>query len=401
MTFELDILQTVTIATLVLFLGAFIKSQFKFFKKFFIPDPVIGGIIVSLIALLGYSTGSFFFEFDTTLQSVFMTAFFTAVGFSCDFEAFKRGGKLGVKLAIVIVLLISFQNTLGILLAKLLGINPLIGLSNSSVALTGGHGTSAAFGPVLEGLNASGATTVALSAATFGLVAGGLIGGPISRYLIKKNNINENNYGNRTVETETSSTKESESDNLLSVNKMFTAAYQIIIAMGIGTIISMFLENIGLIFPGYVGGLLMGVVIRNLGDYSRKFSVPTKEIDTIGQISLSLFIAMALMTLELWELQGLALPMVVILTSQVIFIALFVVFIAFKLLGKDYDSAVMVSGVAGFGLGAMPVAVANMQTFMKEHPASPSVFFVITGIGSLVIDISNSFLITFFINIIS
>lgn len=205
----------------------------------------------------------------------------------------------------------------------------------------------------------------------------------------------------KSTKSEISSTKESEADEVLSTNKMFTAAYQIIIAMGIGTIISMFLENIGLIFPGYLGGLLMGLIIRNLGDYTNKFSIPKKEIDTIGEISLSLFISMALMTLKLWELKDLALPMLLILTVQVILIIFFTIYIAFRLLGKDYDSAVMVSGVVGFGLGAMPVAVANMQTLMKEHPASPSVFFVITAIGSLVIDISNSFLITFFMNLVS
>ena len=401
MTLEFDILQTITIAVVVLSIGAVIKNRIYFFQKFFIPNPVIGGIIVALIALIGYSTGAFFFEFDTTLQNIFMTAFFTAVGFSCDFKAFKKGGKLGIILTLVTIVLISVQNVIGIVLAKVLDINPLIGLATSSVALTGGHGTSAAFGPVFETYNASGATTVALSAATFGLVAGGLVGGPVSRYLIKKHNLITEAKSKQLKEAKEAVTEEVQPYSGLSEGKMFSAAYQLIVAMGIGTIVSLLIESVGLIFPGYIGGLLMGIVIRNLGEFSGKYNVPTREINTIGQISLSLFIAMALMTLKLWELKDLAIPMIIILTAQVIFIILFIVFFAFRVLGKDYDSAVMVSGVTGFGLGAMPVAVANMQTFMEEYPASPTVFFVITGIGTIAIDISNSFLVTFFVNVLT
>ncbi len=267
MTLEFDILQTITIAVIVLSIGAVIKNRVYFFQKFFIPNPVIGGIIVALITLLGHSTGVFFFEFDTTLQNIFMTAFFTAVGFSCDFKAFKKGGKLGIILTLVTMVLISVQNILGIVLAKILDINPLIGLATSSIALTGGHGTSAAFGPVFETYNASGATTVALSAATFGLVAGGLVGGPVSRYLVKKHNLLETAQAKQSKEAKTTRTKEVQPYTGLSEKNMFHAAYQLIVAMGVGTIVSMLIESVGFILPGYIGGLVLVIVISNVGDF--------------------------------------------------------------------------------------------------------------------------------------
>ncbi len=407
MIFEFDILQTLAIAVFVLFIGMFIKSKVNVLERFYIPNPVIGGVIVSVIVLIGYSTSAFILKFDTTLQTIFMTAFFTAVGFSCDFKAFIQGGKLGYKLTIVIILLIILQAIVGISLAELFNLNPLIGLSTGPVALIGGHGTSAAFGSVFEELGVFGATTVALSSATFGLVMGGVLGGPVSHYLIKKHKLLSDQDEKKTITVnndlleETKSESVMSADKTLSEKKLVKATYQIIIAMGLGTIISIFLQELGLIFPSYLGGLLMGLIIRNLGDYTNKFSIPMREINVIGEISLSFFIAMALMSLKLWELKELAIPMLVILIAQVVLIVLFIVFVAFRILGKDYDAAVISSGVTGFGMGAMPVAVANMQTLMSKRAASASVFLVVTAVGSLAIDISNSFIITFFMNIFS
>lgn len=356
----------------------------------------------SLLSLVGYSTGAFFFEFDTTLQDVFMTVFFTAVGFSSNLKAFGRAGKIGLQLVAVIILIIIIENILGVTLASIFNLDPLIGLSTGSAALIGGHGTSAAFGPIFEDLGATSASTVALASATFGLVIGGVVGEPIGHYLMKKHKLSHHFNGNNDLDEHYNVENE---DNIpskeFSEKKLFTASYQIILAMGIGTIISYLLESIGLTFPAYIGGLLMGLIIRNVGEYSGKFDVPMREINTMGEIGLSLFVSMALMTLELWELADLAIPMIVILLIQIIVLILFLIFIAFRLLGKNYDAAVMITGVTGFGLGAMPTAVVNMEAFSSKYIPSPTAFFAITAIGSLAIDISNSLLLTFFMNIVS
>lgn len=394
MNFKFDIIQTIAIATIVLLVGGLIKRKVRFLEKYCIPNPVIGGIIFSLIALYGRNTGQFVFEFDTTLQNIFMTVFFTAVGFSCELKAFGRSGKKGLQLCIVIVMIVILQDSIGILLSKLFNLNPLIGLCVGSVSMIGGHGTSGAFAPIFETLGATGATTVALSAATFGLVSGGMIGGPIARRLIEKHNLLES--ANK-VEVALS---EAEVEPITS-GKMYTSAYQIIIAMGIGTLVSKVLVSMGLTFPAYMGGMLMGLFIRNLSEYSKKFDVSMGEINILGEISLSLFVSMALMTLRLWELAQLAVPMIVMLSVQVVTMFFFASFIAFRILGRDYDASVMVCGICGFGMGAMPNALTNMQALTNKYLPSPTAFFVIPAIGSLCIDISNSLLITFFMNILT
>ena len=400
MVIELDIIQTLAVAVVVLFIGRFVKKYVKCLERLCIPDPVVGGIIFSLLMLAGYSSGVCVLELDTTLQNVFMTVFFTAVGFTCDLKVLKKYGKRGIQFTIIVFLLVIFQNIIGVGYAKLFGLHPLLGLCTGSAAMTGGHGTAGSFAPLFEELyGCDGAMTVGMAAATFGLVSGGLIGGPVGNILVKKHRL-ETVASARKGE-QSSVAAETKQEAPLSAENMFHATNQIVISMGIGTIIYILLKMVGITFPSYVGGMLMGVVLRNISAYTGKFETPLAEIDCIGNISLTIFVSMALMSLKLWQLAALALPMIVTLATQVAFIALFMVFAGYYILGRDYDAAVMVTGCCGFGLGAMPNGVSNMQAFTKRWGPSDTAFFVVPGVGSVIIDVVNGLLLTTFMNFLA
>lgn len=392
MTFSFDIVQTIAIAVMVLYLGNFIRKKAHFLDRFCIPAPVIGGIIFSIIILIGYLTNLYHFEFDTTLQSLFMTAFFTTIGYSASLKVLKEGGiKVFVFLAVV-VLLVILQDVLGIILAKLFGLNPLIGLSTASVPMVGGHGTAGAFAPIFEELGASGAVTVSMASATFGLIAGSIIGGPLGKRLVEKHQLKSKDTERIVI---VDSSKEDISDN-----RFAQAAYQIILAMGIGTVVSKVLVLItGQTFPEYLGAMFAAAIIRNVVESSSKFEIHIDKIETIGSFCLSMFLAMALMTLRLWELAELALPLIVMLLSQSILMALFAYFVTFNAMGRDYDAAVIACGNCGFGMGATPNAMANMQAMTTRFGYSKKAFFVVPLVGSLFIDFVNTTIITIFMNI--
>ena len=398
MTIHLDIIQTLAVAVIVLFVGNFVKRYFKILDRLCIPDPVVGGLLFSLLTLAGYSSGLLMFELDTTLQNVFMTVFFTSVGFTCDVRVLLKYGKRAIQFTIVLALLVCFQNAIGVGLAKLFDINLLLGLCTGSASMTGGHGTAGSFAPLFESMyGCEGALVVGLAAATFGLVSGGLVGGPVGNFLVRRHGLAEVAAARRNDPSQAST---HEMEIPLSAKKMTLAANQIIICMGIGTLIYLALQMVGITFPSYVGGMVMGVVLRNVSVYSGKFETPLVEIDSIGNISLSLFVSMALMSLKLWQLADLALPMIVTLAAQVVFIAIFMCLVAYYILGHDYDAAVMITGFCGFGLGAMPNGVSNMQAFTKKWGPSPTAFFVVPGVGSVIIDVVNALILTLLMNIL-
>ena len=275
-------------------------------------------------------------------QKLFMTAFFTTIGFTASLKLLKKGGKgvfIFLGLSVVIVIL---QDITGVTLAKMFGLNPLIGLSTASVPMVGGHGTAGAFGPIFEKAGAAGATTVAMASATFGLIMGSVIGGPIGKRLIEKNNLP---YPMKMVNSkayeEAAPTIENTAKQLIPENFM-AAVSQILLAMGIGTIISTLLEKTGMTFPTYIGAMFAAAILRNISDSTNSYKIHLDEIDIIGGISLSLFLSMALMGLKLWQLADLALPLIVMLLAQTILMGLFVYFITFNLMGRDYDAAVKI-----------------------------------------------------------
>ncbi len=395
MKIQLDMYQTLAAAVLVLLLGSYLRKKINILEKFCIPAPVIGGLLFAIFTCVCYTTGIIEFSFDDTLREVCMVFFFTSVGFQANLKVLKSGGKsLLVFLALVITLIFS-QNLLAIGLSKVLGLNPLIGMCTGSIPMVGGHGTAGAFGPVLEDFNIKGATTICTAAATFGLITGSLVGGPIGKRLIEKRNLMCN------VPSEDDSLLvEDEEKHQRHTNMYATAVFQLILAIGLGTIFSYFLTKTGLTFPIYIGAMLAAALMRNITEYSSKGTIHMGEINDLGGISLSLFLGMAMITLKLWELATLALPLVILLAAQTLLICVFTYFAIFNVMGRDYDAAVLSAGTCGFGMGATPNAMANMQAICDRYVPSVKAYLIIPLIGSLFADFINSLVITFFINIL-
>lgn len=395
MSITLDMYQTIAVAVVVLILGAFLKRKISFLEKFCIPAPVIGGLIFAIFTLICYSTGILEIDFDDTLKEVCMVFFFTSVGFQANLKVLKSGGKpLLIFLVLVIVLIIT-QNFTAIGLANLLGLDSLTGMTTGSIPMVGGHGTAGAFGPVLEDFGISGATTVCTAAATFGLVAGSLMGGPIGNRLIKKHNLLE------TIKNDDDTLLVEEEENHERHFSMYApAVFQLIIAVGIGTIFSKLLSLTGMTFPIYIGAMIAAAIMRNIGEYTGKITIHMGEINDLGGICLSLFLGIAMITLKLWQLADLALPLVILLAGQVALMFLFSYIVVFNVMGRNYDAAVLVAGTCGFGMGATPNAMANMQAICEKYGPSVKAYLIIPIVGSLFADFLNSLTITFFINLL-
>lgn len=395
MEIQIDMYQTLAVSVLVLILGQFLKKRINFLEKFCIPAPVIGGLLFAVLTCVCYSLGIAEFTFDDTLREVCMVFFFTSVGFQGNLKVLKSGGKsLFIFLGLVVVLIVS-QNFLALGVSKLLHLDPLVGLCTGSIPMVGGHGTAGAFGPVLEDFDVKGATTICTAAATFGLIAGSLIGGPIGKRLIDRKKLLDT-----AVAEDDSILVEDEKKHERHTNMYAAAVFQLIIAVGIGTIISELLTKTGLTFPIYIGAMIAAAVIRNIGEYSGKFDIYMGEINNLGGICLSLFLGMAMITLKLWQLAELALPLIILLSAQLILMMLFTYFVVFNVMGRDYDAAVLSAGTCGFGMGATPNAMANMQAICDRYVPSVKAYLIIPLIGSLFADFLNSLVITFFINIL-
>ena len=395
MKIELDMYQTLAMAVLVLMLGKFLRGQVQVLEKFCIPAPVIGGVLFAIFTCVCYVTGIAEFGFDDILKEVCMVFFFTSVGFQANLKVLKSGGKAMIVFLGLVIVLIVGQNILAVGLAKLLGVDALVGLCTGSIPMVGGHGTAGAFGPVLEDFGISGATTLCTAAATYGLIAGSMMGGPIGKMLIEKHDLLKT-----VVPEDDSLLVEEEMKHERHVSMYPSAVFQLILAIGIGTIFSKLLSLTGMTFPIYIGAMIAAACIRNVGEYSGKFTTYMGEINDIGGISLSLFLGMAMITLKLWQLADLAGPLVILLAGQTVFIALYVILVVFNVMGHDYDAAVIVSGVCGFGMGATPNAMANMQVLCDKYSPSVKAYLLIPLVGSLFADFINSLVITLFINLI-
>lgn len=395
MIIHLDMYQTLAIAVVVLMLGQFLKMKINFLEKFCVPAPVVGGLIFAIFTCVCYVTGIAEFDFDDTLREVCMVFFFTSVGFQANLKVLKKGGKSLIVFVLLVVVLIFAQNFLAVGVASVLGLNKLIGMCTGSIPMVGGHGTAGAFGPVLDDFNISGATTICTAAATFGLVAGSLIGGPIGRKLIEKKNLLST-----VVPEDDSLLVEDEKKHERHTNMYAIAVFQLIIAVGIGTIFSKLLTLTGMTFPVYIGAMIAAALIRNIDEYTGKFNIHMGEINDVGGISLSLFLGIAMITLKLWQLSDLALPLVVLLMIQVVLIYVFARYVVFNIMGRDYDAAILAAGTCGFGMGATPNAMANMQVLCEKYAPSVKAYLLIPLIGSLFADFINSLVITLFINIL-
>lgn len=395
MELHLDMYQTLAIAVLVLLLGRFLKKKINFLEKFCIPAPVVGGLLFAILTCVLYGTGIAEVSFDDTLREVCMVFFFTSVGFQANLKVLKSGGKSLIVFLGLVVGLILCQNFLAVGMSKVLNLDPLIGLCTGSIPMVGGHGTAGAFGPVLEDFNVSGATTLCTAAATFGLITGSLIGGPIGKSLVEKKNLITT-----AVAEDDSLLVEDEKKHTRHTSMYAAAVFQLILAIGLGTIFSWLLTKTGMTFPIYIGAMIAAALFRNIGEYSGKFTIYMGEINDIGGICLSLFLGIAMITLKLWQLAALALPLVILLSVQVLLMFIFARFIVFNVMGRDYDAAVLAAGTCGFGMGAIPNAMANMQAICDRYAPSVKAYLIIPLIGSLFADFLNSLIITFFINLL-
>lgn len=397
MIINLDIFETMALATIVFYIGLYLRKKVKLLSKYCIPAPVIGGLLFAVLVLILRITNMAMINLDITLQSVFMTAFFTSVGYTASLKVLKKGGlKVGIFLALATVLVI-LQDVLGASLATVFNLDPLLGLCTGSIPMVGGHGTAGSFGPLLEEMGVAGATTVSFASATFGLVMGSFIGGFVAKNLIERKNIDTPKHS----EDHSLPLSDFHEDNqaILCHKRLMNGVAWIFLAMGIGSIISKFIQDLGLTFPSYIGAMVAAAVIRNICDF-KKVELEDKEIETIGGISLSFFLAMALMGLKLWELFDLALPMVFMLIAQALLMGLFAYFITFRIMGKDYDAAVFASANCGFGMGATPNAVANMDALTVKFGYAPTPYLVVPIVGCLFIDFVNTAVLTLFINIL-
>lgn len=393
MIITLDMYQTLAAAVVVLMLGKYLRKRIYILEKFCIPSPVVGGLLFAIFTCICYATGIAEFAFDDILKEVCMVFFFTSVGFQANLKVLKQGGKSLFVFLILVFALILSQNFLAVGIAKLLHIDSYIGLCTGSIPMVGGHGTAGAFGPVLEDFGITGATTLCTAAATYGLIAGSMIGGPIGSRLVEKYKLLD-----RVTQEDDSLLVEEEKKHERHVSMYPSAVFQLILAVGAGTIISYFLSLTGMTFPIYIGAMIAAAVIRNISEYTGKYTIYMGEINDMGGICLSLFLGIAMITLKLWQLASLALPLVILLAGQTLFMFLFARFVVYNVMGRDYDAAVLAAGTCGFGMGATPNAMANMQAICEKYVPSVKAYLLIPLIGSLFADFINSLTITFFIN---
>ncbi len=391
-TLSLDLIATLALSVLLLMLGYSIRGRVKLLQKFCIPAPVIGGLLFSILVFALRQNKVAYIQMDTVLQTPLMIMFFTTVGITGSFKVIKKGGKILIIYWVLTSLLAVTQNFIGLSIAKLTDINPMFGIMAGSVSMIGGHGGAAAFGETAEKImGVSGSIAVAMAAATFGLISGSLIGGPIARFLIERYKLKPE----ETSVTEERSQEEESKYPMDYAGIMFNLTV-IVTIMVIGSVVSnaftSFIKSIGLgdiVLPAYVGAMFVAIIFRNVNDKFHWFDLDYKIIDIMGDVSLGIFLSMALMTLKLWELVGVAGPMFIILFAQVIFISFYTIFIVFRLCGKDYDAAVMVSGMCGHGLGATPNAMANMNSVTSNYGYSAKAFLIVPLVGSFLVDMVN------------
>ncbi|EAZ85601.1 sodium/glutamate symporter [Lysinibacillus sp. FSL M8-0216] len=378
---EINQITTVFLAVALFALGGFLINKIGFLKRFCIPAPVVGGLLFAALATILKTTGTLEISLDTSLQSLFMITFFTTIGLGASFKLVKLGGKLLIIYWLACGFLALMQNVIGVSLASLMGIHPLIGMMAGAVSMEGGHGAAAAFGQTLEDLGISSAMTIGAAAATCGLVAGGLIGGPIVKYLVGKYNLTPNEQEAEEIEYENKHEQ-------ITSDSFFTQVLLITFCMAVGTYVgTLFSEATGFVLPGYVGAMFVAVLVRNIMDKFKPEAINMKSISLIGDVTLGVFLSMALMSIKLWEIADLALPLFIIVFAQVFFIVVFSTFVLFKLLGKNYDAAVMVAGFAGHGLGATPNAMANMSAVVQRFGPSKKAFLVVPIVGAFLIDV--------------
>ena len=400
MNIVFDTYQTLALASFVLLLGYFLVKRIRVLQTFNIPEPVVGGFIVAIALTILYKVNGTSFTFEKSLQTSMMLVFFSSIGLSANFSRLIKGGKPLVIFLFAAGILIVCQNVIGIVGTELLGIDPAYGLLAGSVTLTGGHGTGAAWAETFtKEFNLPAATEIAMACATFGLVFGGVLGGPVSRYLLNHQKQGENPE-NDEVDDVQEVFEHPTYKRKINARSIIETIAMLSLCLLIGQYLDGLTKGTEMQLPTFIWCLFTGVIIRNSLTNLFKFQVADSAIDVLGSVGLSIFLAIALMSLKLWELVGLAGDVLIILAVQVVFMAFFAIYVTYRMMGKDYDAIVLSAGHCGFGLGATPTAVANMQAITSRFGPSHKAFLIVPMVGAFFIDLLNNGILKMFLNLI-
>ena len=393
---QLNMYHALALGAAMYALGLVLTKKIPVLSRFCIPAPLVGGLCFAILNTILYTTGTAVISFDDTLQTVFMIMFFTTVGFTVSIPLLLKSGKAVIMLLILSIVMIVLQNAVGSGVMALMGKNPLFGLACGSISMIGGPGTAAGIGPDLDAAGAIGGTTVAVAAATFGLIFGSLLGGPIARKLIVRNHLCDELV-------EQVAEEDADDAHFTTHSNNFVYGFLLMLfCVGVGSIVTVWLTKLfGFNFPIYIGSMLVAVAVRNVIDHFKIMEFPTAEISTMGNMFLAIFLSMALSGLKLWQLIDLALPMIVCLVAEVLLMVVFSLLVVFPVMGRDYDAAMITAGFIGFGMGATSNAMANMQAVSRRYGPSPSAYFVIPMVGGLFNDFFNAAIIAFAIGLLA
>jgi glutamate:Na+ symporter, ESS family len=399
---ELDLIQTLAFGGIALMAGYGLRRAIPVLSRYNLPAPVLGGLLVAVALLVMRNFGELPLKFDTTLQSPLMIAFFTSIGFGASFALLRSGGPQVLLFLIIATVFAIAQNVLGILVATIFGLHPLFGVLAGSVTLTGGPATGLAFAPLFEDAGVPAAASVAVAVAMAGIVSGGIVGGPIGTMLIERFGLRSQGVAKREVTVVAQVTDGQESLAAEDSGETFAVLKCIVVilfAMWVGGWVSKGVAAMGVTLPAYIGAMLIAAVIRNIDDATGWIGLSPRIIDVIGAVALSLFLVLALMTLRLWELATLAMPLVVNIVLQIVLVAIAARWV-FRLMGRDYEAAVMSGGFIGFMLGTTANAMAVMSALAERHGPAPRAFLVAPMVGTFFIDFTNALIITGALNLL-
>jgi ESS family glutamate:Na+ symporter len=386
--YKLSLVQTVALALIVYFIGSFIRNKIPVLVRLSIPAPVIGGLLFAGISTFLRMQGILGFELDSTMQNVLMIMFFCTIGMGASVTLIKQGGRPLIMFFVLAVILAVLQNIVGIALAEITGINPLFGIISGAVTLMGGLGTGGAFGPLFEEWGVQGATAAAIACATFGMVAGSLMGGPLGEALLKRFDVQ-----GLASESVVDSEMQKEEEHVTGDGLLATLAF-VAVAMGLGAILSFYFTKEGITLPGYIGAMIMAAIVRNTGDITKSYKIDNAALGVISDISLAVYLTMAINGLRLWELIHLALPLLIILVGQIALMAIFCWFVVFFVMGRNYDAVQTSVGMVGFGMGATPNALVNMASLAEKYGPAPKAIMIVSLVGAFLIDFANALIIT-------
>ena len=384
------------LSVLVFYLGLYLNRKIPFLSKYFIPPAVTGGLICSVIVGVIYNVADLEISFDMQIRDVLLLVFFSTIGLTAKVRTLVAGGKALLILTVVAAVFLFIQNTTGVLLAMAFGVHPGYGLMGGSISFAGGHGTSIAWGAEAEAAGLANATTIGIAFATFGLIAGGLLGGPVARWLMQRNRLAPGDAAGEIVIEQNGATGDGRAGELFNI---MTAILLLAVCVACGDSVNRFLFEQGVLLPGFLTAMAVGIAITNFSDFL-KLEIHPVTIDKFGEVALNIFLAMSLMSMQLWLLASEVGPILIVLMVQMLVITLVVVFVVFRAMGRNYDACVISAGFVGLGLGATPVAIANMNVLTTRFGPSPKAFLVVPLVGAFFIDILNALVIKFFVGLL-